>query len=75
MRAVVALFLFAAPATAQSREEVAFVRDMFAQVQVLSFSKRVEVCGFIGHDRDGALAASGPEIGEYAAATWIGLRT
>jgi hypothetical protein len=66
MRAIIALAFLASPALSQSREEVAFVRDVFAQVQLLSFRKGVEVCGFVGYDRDGELAISGPEIGEYA---------
>lgn len=56
----------AGPVVAQSADEVAYVRDMFQQMQRLSFQKGVEVCGFVGYDRDGRLAHSGPETGDYA---------
>jgi hypothetical protein len=60
---LVAVGLVPGPAFAQSREEVDFVLDLFADLQIRSFEKRVEFCGFLGRDGEGRLVASGPTQG------------
>ncbi len=57
--AVLALCL-SAPVSAQSRDEVAFMIEFFADLQSQSFDKRREYCGFLGRDTSGALVATEP---------------
>jgi len=61
---VLAALLFPVSASAQSREEVEFVKDLFERLQPRSFDKRREYCGFIGHDPQGRLIASDPRPGQ-----------
>ena len=53
----------ASMAQAQARDEVAFVKALFARVQPLSIASDREYCGYIGLDDDGNLAASAPRKG------------
>jgi len=64
--AALALILLPAALPAQSWDEMKYVVALMAEAQALSFARGVEVCGFIGYDRDGRLAHSGPDPGEYA---------
>jgi len=50
-------------AEAKDREEVAFVKALFAQLQPVSIDKNREYCGYIGFDGGGVLAASKPGKG------------
>lgn len=45
-------------ATAQSAAEEALIRQVFAQLQPISFRENVEYCGYLGLDPDGRLVAS-----------------
>lgn len=60
MRNLIVAALVAAPslATAQSTEEVALMRQVYAEIQPLSFENRREYCGYIGLDAEGNLVAS-----------------
>ncbi|TNC70361.1 DUF4329 domain-containing protein [Rubellimicrobium roseum] len=62
--ALIAL-LWPAWAAAQSREEVDFVKKLFAELQPRSFDKRREYCGFIGRDAAGDLIATEPQAGNH----------
>lgn len=58
-----AALLLPAQAPAQSREEIDFVTGLFARLQIRSFDKRREYCGFIWRDERGALRATPPRPG------------
>lgn len=51
-------------ALAQSAEESALIRRVFAELQPISFRENVEYCGYIGLDDDGRLVASRPTRGD-----------
>ena len=55
---IVSLLLFPTVATAQSAAEDALIRQVFAQLQPISFRENVEYCGYVGLDYDGRLVAS-----------------
>lgn len=57
---VLAALCLPVSAPAQSREEVAFMIAFLADLQLRSFEKRSEYCGFLGRDANGALRASPP---------------
>ncbi len=63
---VFAIILFIAPslALAQEGDELALVRNLFAQINPQSISENTEYCGYIGYTADGTLAASKPTRGE-----------
>lgn len=65
MLRLVLAFLLLVPALgqAQSREEVEFVKHLFLELQVKSFAKRLEYCGFIGIAPGGELWATPPAEG------------
>ena len=63
MLGVLAALLVPVQAPAQSREETDFVMGLFARLQLRSFDKRREFCGFIGRDASGALRATTPRPG------------
>lgn len=52
------LLLAPIPATAQSAAEDALIRQVFAQLQPISFRENVEYCGYVGLDDNGQLVAS-----------------
>ncbi|MGI3185958.1 DUF4329 domain-containing protein [Nioella aestuarii] len=52
------LLLAPLPAAAQSAAEEALIRQVFAQIQPISFRENVEYCGYVGLDDDGQLVAS-----------------
>ena len=51
-------------AVAQSRNEIAFMMDLFERLQPQSFAKEREYCGFLGRDVDGTLRATEPTAGD-----------
>jgi hypothetical protein len=51
---------------AQDSAETQFVKQVFAQLQPISFQNRVEYCGYIGYDAAGNLAASPAVPGDEA---------
>lgn len=60
---VFAALCLSSAATAQSREEVAFMKAFMTELQLRSFDKRSEFCGFLGRDAKGALQATAPVQG------------
>jgi len=58
--------LMAQPVAAQDPQEVAVARTILTQLQMLSFDKRREYCGFIGYDAQARLVASDPVPGTQA---------
>lgn len=60
--AIIAGFL-ASPAAAQSPEEIALMRQVFAELQTRSFESRREYCGYVGVNAAGELAISQPTRG------------
>jgi hypothetical protein len=50
-------------ASAQSRQEIDVMLDLFADLQLQSFAKQREYCGFLGRDSSGQLRASDPVPG------------
>ena len=60
------LFALAPPAAAQTTEEIALMRKVFAKLQPLSIRYNREYCGHIGYDADGILRATEPFPGEPA---------
>lgn len=52
------LLLAPLPAAAQSAAEEALIRQVFAQLQPISFRENAEYCGYVGLDEDGRLIAS-----------------
>lgn len=53
-----AMTLATAPAFSQSAQELALIKQVFAQIQPLSFKNNREYCGYVGFDADGKLTAS-----------------
>ncbi len=53
-------------ATAQSRAEVALVKQVLSELQRPSIRENVEFCGFIGYDKAGRLIASPAARGDEA---------
>ena len=66
LRLLLPALLIATPALSQDAREVALVRDVFAELQPLSFRKKREYCGFLGLTRMGDLVATQPEPGDMA---------
>ena len=60
------LLMIARPALAQDAAEVALVREVFADLQPLSFRKQREYCGYLALTRTGALIATDPVPGDMA---------
>jgi hypothetical protein len=58
--------LLAVPATAQDAQELALARSVLTDLQVLSFKKKREYCGYLGLTRDGTLISSDPVAGDMA---------
>lgn len=48
----------ASPLLADSKAEIALMKEVFAEIQPLSFKRNREYCGYIGYDFDGNLVAS-----------------
>lgn len=55
---MLAALVWAGPLTAQDRTEIDFVKDIFNEIQPISFRENKELCGYIGYGADGALMAS-----------------
>lgn len=53
----------AGPVMAQTAAEIAFMRQVFAELQLATFDARREYCGYIGLDANGELAISQPTRG------------
>lgn len=53
-----AFFVSASSVHADSQEEIALMKEVFAELQPLSFERNREYCGYIGYDIDGNLIAS-----------------
>ena len=51
---------------AQERDEVAFVKGVFARLQPVSFRERREFCGYIGLDAKGNLIATKAARGDVS---------
>lgn len=68
---VVATFMVLAASTASAgpRAEVALIKEVFEEIQPLSFEKNREYCGYIGLDADGELVASEPRRGRKSSCT------
>ncbi len=60
------ILLLPVPAAAQSRQEVALVKQVLAELQRPSIRQNVEYCGYIGYDASGRLVASKPTRGDEA---------
>ena len=58
MIAPLALAAASTHVSAQSAAEVRLMKQVFGQIQPLSFERNREYCGYIGYDADGNLAAS-----------------
>ena len=54
----VAFSIGASPLLAESKAEIALMKEVFAEIQPLSFQRNREYCGYIGYDVDGNLVAS-----------------
>jgi Domain of unknown function (DUF4329) len=54
----------AAPACAQTRDEIALMQKLFAKLQPLSIRHNREYCGHIGYDANGTLRATEPYPGD-----------
>lgn len=63
------LLLSALPASAQSQDEITFVKELFAELQQKSFERNREYCGFIGYDADGVLVANRAKRGRADSCT------
>lgn len=57
-------FLVATPALAQERAEVTLVKQIFAQIQPLSFKNDREYCGYLARKPDGTLTATPAKKGQ-----------
>ena len=66
LRLLLPALLIATPAAAQDAREVALVRDVFAELQPLSFRKKREYCGYLGLTREAELVATAPVPGDMA---------
>lgn len=53
-----ALMACSGVAMADSKAEIALMKEVFAEIQPLSFERNREYCGYIGYDEDGNLVAS-----------------
>lgn len=62
--AAVSLALVANQAVAQSNDELALVKSVFEQLNPISIRDKVEYCGYIGMNAEGALIASPPTRGD-----------
>ncbi len=69
LRFVPVLLLSAMPASAQSQDEITFVKELFAELQQKSFERNREYCGFIGYDADGVLVANRAKRGRADSCT------
>jgi len=58
------LFIIPSSAHAQGAEELALVKEVFAELQLKSFRWNREFCGYIGFDDTGALVATKPAPGK-----------
>lgn len=58
-----ALLAGATASFAGPKEEVALIKEVFHEIQPLSFKRNREYCGYIGLDEDGELVASKPKRG------------
>jgi hypothetical protein len=58
-----AALLLPAPLPAQSREEIDFMTRLFTRLQIQSFEKQREYCGFVGRGTNGALRVTPPQPG------------
>ncbi len=66
LAAAAALAIAPGAAAAQTWDEIDMVKALFAELQLLSFAKRREYCGVIGHDAEGRLVASLARAGAQA---------
>lgn len=66
---VLILGLGVLPASAQTAEELALIKQVFADLQPRSFARNAEYCGYIGYDRDDTLVASGITPGDTTGCT------
>ena len=62
--AIIATALAPAMAAAQSIDEEALVRSIYADLNPISIRENVEYCGYIGFTTDGELAYSAPTRGD-----------
>jgi hypothetical protein len=73
MKTLVALLLLlgmgALPTQAQTAEELALIKKVFADLQPRSFARNAEYCGYIGYDRDDNLVASDITPGDTTGCT------
>lgn len=53
-----AIAVSAGTVAADSKQEIALMKRVFAEIQPLSFERNREYCGYIGYDFDGKLVAS-----------------
>lgn len=56
-------------AVAQTAEELALIKQVFADLQPRSFARNAEYCGYIGYDRDDTLVASDTTPGDTTGCT------
>ena len=66
LRLLLPALLAATPAVSQDLQELSLVRDVFAELQPLSFRKKREYCGYLGLTRSGELVATDPVAGDMA---------
>lgn len=60
---IAGLLLWPIHVHAQDSSEIAFVKELFNDIQPLSIRKNREYCGYIGYDFDGRLTATEPHKG------------
>lgn len=61
---LILLALIPMPVFAQSAEEEALVKRIFASLNPVSIAENVEYCGYVGFDANGRLIASDPTRGD-----------
>lgn len=67
---ICSILLSSASATfADPQAEVALVKQVFQEIQPLSFERNREYCGYIGLDENGELVASKPKRGRKSSCT------
>ena len=66
LTALLPVLMVATPAAAQDARETALVKEVFAELQLLSFRKKREYCGFLALTRKGDLVATDPVPGDMA---------
>lgn len=62
----IAALVFGSTTMAQDAAELVVAKEVLTRLQLLSFEKRREYCGYIGYNADGILTATKPTAGDQA---------